>query len=213
MPCVFCSESEVIQTPGYLSSAALVSAGARSNYVVSAAHYEVVARRVVAALRGSSRPFVLVAGDPPANPQVLSEALGNAVGPGYEVIIVPCGPELRHEDLERAVPMLAGPRATSVAAPPASPLFVFDDFDRLSDRQIEDVFKGTLCRDQMRATGVLLGPLDFLARLRHRPRAARAHREPIAAISGRQRSMSYESSPLERKLRRDRARCAPPRWQ
>jgi hypothetical protein len=162
---VFCSESEVIQTPGYLSSAALVSVGARSNYVASAAHYEVVARRVVAALRGSSRPFVLVTGDPPANPQVLSEELGNAVGPGYEVMIIPCGPELRHEDFERAVPMLAGPRATSVAAAPASPLFVFDDFDRLSDRQIEDVFKGTLCRDQTRATGVLLGPLDFLARL------------------------------------------------
>jgi hypothetical protein len=78
MPCVFCSESEVIQTPGYLSSAALVSVGARSNYVASAAHYEVVARRVVAALRGRSRPIVLVTGDPPTKPQVLSEALGNA---------------------------------------------------------------------------------------------------------------------------------------
>jgi len=47
-------------------------------------------------------------GDPPANPQAPSEALGNVAGPGYAVIIISCGPELRREDLERSVPILTG---------------------------------------------------------------------------------------------------------
>src|SRR5437016_5015528 len=102
---------EVIQTPGYLSAAALVPIGARSDYFASSAHYESVARRIVAALRGGSRPFVLVTGDPPVNPQALSAALGNVAGRGYAVIIISCGPELRREDLEGPVPTLAKPKA------------------------------------------------------------------------------------------------------
>src|SRR6266446_7249990 len=171
MPCVFCSETEVIHTPGYLSAAALVPIGARSDYFASSAHYESVARRIVAALRGGSRPFVLVTGDPPVNPQALSAALGNVAGRGYAVIIISCGPELRREDLEGPVPTLAKPKAAGGAtaepgcSAPASPLFLFDDFDRLSDRQIEDVYEGTLRGDQAQRTAVLLAPLDFLARL------------------------------------------------
>jgi hypothetical protein len=48
---------------------------------------------------------------------------------------------------------------------PASPLFVFDDIDQLSDRQIKEVYEGTLHADQIRAAGVLLAPPDFLGRL------------------------------------------------
>src|SRR5437660_1674099 len=98
---VFCLGREVTQAPGYLSSAPLVAVEARSQYLASDVHYEALARRIVAALRGDSRPFVLVTGDPPADPQVLSEALGNVAGPGYAVTIIPCGPELRREHLER----------------------------------------------------------------------------------------------------------------
>jgi hypothetical protein len=178
MLCAFCLESEVIQTPGYLSSAALVPVG-------GAAHYEAVARRILAALRADSHPFVLVTGDPPANPQVLSKALGNVAGPGYAVTIIPCGPELRFENLERTVPRLATPKGASGAAPEpersasASPLLVFDDCDRLSDRQIEEIYKSTLRRDQMQGTAVLLAPLDFLVRL-ERP-ALHFLKEHIAA--------------------------------
>jgi hypothetical protein len=46
----------------------------------------------------------------------------------------------------------------------ASPLFLFIDFDQLSDRQIEEVCEGTL-GDQRWTSGVLLAPLDFADRL------------------------------------------------
>ena len=160
----------MVQSPGYLSPATLVSVGARSNYIASAAHYEVVARRIVAALRDGDRPMVLLTGEPPADPEVLSESLGNVAGPGYAVVIIYCGPELKRGDLERAVPTLATPKGGGVAAEPgcsapASPLFIFDDFDRLSDKQIEDVHEGMQRRDPIERAAVLLAPLDFHDRL------------------------------------------------
>lgn len=160
----------MVQPPGSVSSAALFPVGSRSHYLASAAHYELVARRIVAALRDGGRSMVLVTGDPPADPQVLSEALGNVAGPGYVVIIIPCGPELKREDLERTVPAPAKPDAGGAAVEPgcsvpASPLFVFDDLDRLSDRQIADVYEGTQRRNQLQPAAVLLAPLDFHARL------------------------------------------------
>jgi hypothetical protein len=160
----------LIQIPSNLSSTALVAVGARSSYFASDAHYEALAHRIGAALRKGSHPFVLVTGDPPANPRVLSEALGNVAGPRYAVIIIPCGPELTRKDLERTASIRAGPGASTDAATPefsvpALPLFVFDDFDRLSDKQIEDVYEGTVHRDQMPAAAVLLAPLDFVVRL------------------------------------------------
>jgi hypothetical protein len=86
---------------------------------------------------------------------VLSEALGNMAGPGYAVTIIPCGPELERDDLEPTVPALTKLKDASgaSAAEPersasASPLWVFDDCDRLSDRQIEEIHKGTLRPDQ-----------------------------------------------------------------
>jgi hypothetical protein len=167
MLCGLCLESAVIETPDYLSSAALVPGGARSDYIASAAHYEAVARHIVAALRGGR--FVLVTGDPPVNSQALSETLGNVAGPGYAVIIISCGPELSREDLEPTVTTVAKPRGGSAAEPlhPASatPLFVFDDCDRLSDRQIDDFCEVTLHCEQMRPAGILLAPVHFLARL------------------------------------------------
>jgi hypothetical protein len=150
-------------------------------------------------LRSGKHPFVLVTGDSPANPPVLSEALGNVAGPGYAVTIIPCGPELRHEDLETTVPTLTKPKVTSgTAAEPGcsasvSPLFVFDDFDRLSDRQIEAVCKGTLFRDQMQGAAVLLAPLDFVVRL-ERP-ALRFLKDRIAAQFGSRRSATRKPLP------------------
>jgi len=153
-----------------LTSGALGAAEPDSDYFSSDKHYASLARRIVTVLRGGGR-WVLVTGDPPANPQALCEALGNVAGAGYEVIIIPCGPELKREDLERTVPTVAGPRATTnTAVPPevlvaVCPIFVFDDFDRLSDKQIEEVYKGTLHFGQIPAAGILLASLDFLARL------------------------------------------------
>ena len=160
----------MVQTPGYFPSSVFLPIGAHSHYIASGAHYEVVARRIVASLRDSGRSMVLVTGDPPADPRFLSEALGNLAGPGYAVVNISCGPELKREDLERAVLTPAKPKATGVSAEPGcsastSPLFVFGDFDRLSDRQIEDVYEGTRGRDRLQPAAVLLAPLDFHARL------------------------------------------------
>ena len=76
----------MVQTSGYFPSSVLLPVGAHSHYISSGAHYEVVARRIVASLRDSGRSTVLVTGDPPADPQFLSEALGNVAGPGYAVV-------------------------------------------------------------------------------------------------------------------------------
>jgi hypothetical protein len=60
-----------------------------------------------------------------------------------------------------------------------SPIFVFEDFDRLSDKQIEEVYKGTLHFGQIPAAGILLASLDFLAR-QERP-ALRFLKDQLAA--------------------------------
>src|SRR6516165_5442392 len=92
----FCLERDVIQTPGYPSSA-LAPVEPRSNYFASQTHYQSLARRIAATLSRGGR-FVLVTGDPPANPRFLSQALRNVGGLGYAVIDIPCGPALRGED-------------------------------------------------------------------------------------------------------------------
>jgi len=153
-----------------LSSGVLGVAEAGSDYFSSDKHYASLARRIAAALRCGSG-WALIIGDPPANPQALSEAVGNVAGVRYEVITISCGPELTRGDLERTVPVIGAPRATAGAAVTselsvaASPLFVFDDFDRLSDKQIEELCKDTLHCGEIPAAGILLASLDFVARL------------------------------------------------
>jgi hypothetical protein len=80
-------------------STALAAAEVGFDYFSSDRHYESLARRIVAAPRSGGR-FVLVAGDPLADPKALSEALGNVMGPGCAVIIVPCESGLTRKDLE-----------------------------------------------------------------------------------------------------------------
>jgi hypothetical protein len=60
-----------------------------------------------------------------------------------------------------------------------SPLFLFIDFDLLSDRQIEEVGENTVGGHQPRASGVLLAPPDFAARLEQPP--LRILKERLAA--------------------------------
>jgi hypothetical protein len=147
------------------------SSEAGAEYFASERHYESLARRIVAALRVGNGRLVVVTGDPPAAPQVLSQALSKAADCHYVVIDVPCGPGLGRDEHERTVSRFVRPKPSGVAqvqpncSAPASPLFVFHDIDRLSDRQIKDLGGGTLNGDQIGATGVLLAHRDFLARL------------------------------------------------
>src|SRR5215813_11242602 len=152
----------------HLASDALGTAGA-SDYFSSDKHYASLARRIVAALRYSDG-WVLIMGDPPADPQALSRALSNVAGVHNEVVIISCGPELTRRDIERTVTLSDGPRATAGAAVTSESsaavkrLFVFDDFDRLSDKQIEEIRKDAL-HGQIPAAVILLASLDFLVRL------------------------------------------------
>ena len=132
-----------------------------------------LAGRILAALQGGGS-FVLVTGDPPASPHLLSQALGKATVSRLAVIGVPCVPELTRDELLRTVssvvPLPANGGAPAVLGPPllASPLLVFDDVDRLSDLQIKDIYETTQRGDrQGTVVGVLLlARSGFLARLR-----------------------------------------------
>jgi len=66
-----------------------------------------VACRIVAALRGGGR-FVLVAGEPPADPKFLSQPLGNVAGPGYKVINIRCGPQADGQGAQACRPRVGG---------------------------------------------------------------------------------------------------------
>lgn len=171
----------MIQALGYPSSA-LAEIEPRADYFASKAHYQSLARRIAAVL--SSGRFVLVTGDPPADPQSLSHALDNVQGPGHAVIDVRCGPEMSSEELAGAA-AAPRPRTGGGAVPvpecsaTAAPLFLFIDFDQLSDRQIAEVCGGALDGEELRAPGVLLAALDFVARL-ERP-ALRFLKERLAA--------------------------------
>jgi hypothetical protein len=145
-----------------LSAGALGVAEAGLDYFSSDRHYAFLAQRTAAALRCGSG-WTLITGDPPANPQALSKAVANVAGAHYEVIIISCGPKLKRGDLERTAPIIGAPGATLGAA--ASSLFVLDDFDRLSDKQIEEVCRDTLHCGERPAAIILLASLDFLARL------------------------------------------------
>jgi hypothetical protein len=101
------------------------------------------------------------------------------------VIRIPCGPELKPGDLLRAAPVLAGRPARDGATgdlkpwDPASPLFVFDDLDELSDGQIKNIYDARVLGDSVSAAGVLLARGGFRARL-EKP-ALRLFKEGLAA--------------------------------
>jgi hypothetical protein len=146
----------MIPAPSHTPLADLVATGVRSEYYASAAHYQAVAKRILGALRGGH--FVLVTGDPPADPQALSAALGDAAGPGSSVVTIACGPVSRRKDLKRIL-------TTTAKQKTASPIFVFENFGRVSDEQIEDLCKGTPYSEPIEPPAVLLAQMDFLPRL------------------------------------------------
>src|SRR5690348_9142201 len=132
---------------------------ATADYLASEAHYLSVAGRILAALSGTSG-FVLVTGDPMADPQLLSQAVRKLAGARSSVIGIPCGPQLTADAVSRAGSLVATlPAGGGILTPPdtaeTAALLVFEDADRLSDQQIEEIctsLRGT----RRSAAGVLL---------------------------------------------------------
>jgi len=123
------------------SSGAFATPGAGSGYFATAEHYRHLAKAVVDALyRGG---LVLVTGDPPVCLPMLTEALGKTAMP-RAVIEISCGPSLDCRELPdgdaagTGAPTpggAEGKEAESAVRP--TPIYVFDDADRLSDAQLE----------------------------------------------------------------------------
>jgi hypothetical protein len=147
---------------------------AASSYLASELHYLSVAGRILAALGGKDR-LVLVTGDSPVDPQPLSEALRKLAGSRHKVIGISCGPELTGEEVSRAgavVAMLpAGGGTVTISDTPETdaPLFVFDEAERLSDRQLGEICATIQRGARQNAAGVLLARQGFLARLQQPP--------------------------------------------
>ncbi len=145
-----------------------------SGYLASEPHYLSVAGRVLAALGGKGG-LVLVTGDPPADPQPLSQALRKLAGSRHRVIGISCGPELTGEEVSRAgsvvatLPAGGGTVTISDTAETDAPLFVFDKAEQLSDQQLGEICATIQRGARQNAAGVLLARRGFLARLQEQP--------------------------------------------
>jgi hypothetical protein len=141
-----------------------------SDYLASEAHYLSVAGRILAALGGKDK-LVLVTGDPPVDPQPLSEALRKLAGSRHRVIGISCGPELTGEEVSRAgsvvATLAAGSGTVTISDTPQTdaPLFIFDEAERLSDRQLGEICATIQRAARQNAAGLLLARRGFLARL------------------------------------------------
>jgi hypothetical protein len=165
------------------SSGGVPAIEAASGYLASEAHYLSVAGRILAALHRDVS-VVLVTGDPTADPQLLSQALRKLTGSRHRVIGISCGPELTGEAVSRAgsvvatLPAGGGTVTISDTAETDTPLFVFDEAERLSDQQLSEICATIQRGARQNAAGVLLARLGFLARREQPP--LQFLREPLA---------------------------------
>jgi hypothetical protein len=153
------------------SFSAFATADAGFEYLATAEHYQHLAKGILDALRRGC--LVLVTGDPPASPPMLTTALREAVAP-RAVIELSCGPDLDCEKLFGGGSMHADtPAPSAIVEEPGrsalpSPIFVFANADRLSDRQIEEFREATQTMPSgphgFEAGVVLLAHSDFVAR-------------------------------------------------
>ena len=141
------------------------------DYLASEAHYLSLAGRVSAALRDGR--LVIVTGDPLPSWRGICDALAKATKGRHAVIEISCGHGLDIEELNRigsAVGTQSAPGGAAVTlvgkvAEAPSPLFVFEEIDRLSDQQIDQISEAVAQKAEEGAAGVLLASSDLLARL------------------------------------------------
>ena len=141
------------------------SIGAReigaTEYFRTESRYARLAARILADLE-TRRGFILLLSDPPASLLHLSQALSRGVEGRATVVGIASGPDLTYE---RLMPATAASRTGRT-----SPLFILENADRLSDKQIEEIQAASLRGD--RVYGFVLTALPaFLQRL-NRPSLA-----------------------------------------
>jgi hypothetical protein len=142
------------------------------DYFSSAAHYQSVAGRILAALAGGGR-FVVVTGSPPADGRLLANALGKAAAATHTVIGIPCGNGVTRDDWRRLVLTPSGEIETQefsagallVALGTPLPLYVLEDADQLSDEQLREFFATWLFGEPTIGMAVLVVTPIFLGRL------------------------------------------------
>jgi hypothetical protein len=131
------------------------------DYFRTESRYARLAARILADLE-TRRGFILLLSDPPASLLHLSQALSHGVEGRATVVGIASGPELTYE---RLMPATAASRPGRVL-----PLFILENADRLSDKQIEEIQGASLLGE--RVYGFVLTALPaFLQRL-NRPSLA-----------------------------------------
>lgn len=140
------------------------------DYFATHAHYRSLASRIITALGGFN--VVVVTGDRLLSAPTLSAALGEAVAGRYTVIGFPCEPELRQQSglrFRRAVSTLLANNGVASGESGLPALIVFDGADRLSNEEIEEIFKHVHQRSRIGghriAAVVFLAYTEFLSRL------------------------------------------------
>jgi hypothetical protein len=140
------------------------------DYFATDAHYRSLASRIITALGGFN--VVVVTGDRRLSTPTLSTALGDAIAGRYTVMGFPCEPEPSRHDVLRFRRAVSTSSANNGAAGGVSglpALIVFDDADRFSDKEIEEIFAHVHQRsgigDHRIAAVVFLASTEFLTRL------------------------------------------------
>jgi hypothetical protein len=162
----------MMPNPSSLAPDAFVEAAAGVEYFTTLAHYQSIARRILAVLAGGGR-FILLTGNPSPNGRLLSNALSKAASGTYTVIGVPCGRNLTRDEWRRLVPAPSGgvgiqefsAAALLVTLGSPLPLYVLEDADQLSDEQLQEFFATWLFGEPTIGTAILAVSPAFLARL------------------------------------------------
>ncbi|MBV8055238.1 MAG: hypothetical protein JO071_08380 [Deltaproteobacteria bacterium] len=142
-----------------------------SDYFLTDAHYRSLAARIIATLGGFD--VVVVTGDPPPDPQLLSTALTEA-GSSHTILSFSCRHKLQPDELLSLRNRLLDPSGCSAGIPEgplqsSAGLVLVFDYTSQSDVQIDEVLKTIYLSKQWGskriARAVFLAAPDFLARL------------------------------------------------
>jgi hypothetical protein len=150
------------------SREAATAAEGQSDYFATESHYLSLANRIAGALRGGG--IVLVTGDPPPVPHLLSQALRKTTRSRPAVVDIACRADLTSEELSRACSVVAalptgGMPAGSEIVEAALPIFVFADTDQLSNQRIGEICETVEHGSHRDAAALLLARPSFLARI------------------------------------------------